>query len=249
MALFSADVTYPPLDVLKPVAENVWIVDSGPMHVAGLMPLPLRMTVIRLGSGEVLLHSPTRFTEALRGEIEQHGRIKHLVAPNVAHWMLVEEWQRACPAAVTWAAPGLRERGPVKTSKLRLDRDLGGEAPPEWAGEIDHVVVPGGAGFAEVCFLHKPSRTLVLTDLVLNLEPEKLPVLMRPFAKLVGVTAPDGRAPVYLRLVVRRGGQPAREAAQKLVAFAPERVIFAHGRWFERDAAAQLRRSLDWLLR
>jgi len=29
MALFSADdITYPPLDVPKPVAEGVWIVDS-----------------------------------------------------------------------------------------------------------------------------------------------------------------------------------------------------------------------------
>ena len=24
------DVTYPPLDTLKPVADNLWIVDSGP---------------------------------------------------------------------------------------------------------------------------------------------------------------------------------------------------------------------------
>lgn len=170
------------------------------------------------------------------------------MAPNVAHWTLVEDWQRACPEAVTWAAPGLRDRSAVKASKLRLDRDLGDVAPSEWAGEIDHVVVPGGAGFREVCFLHKPTRTLVLTDLVLNLEPHKLPALMRPWAHLVGMTAPNGRAPVYLRAIVRAGGQAARDAAQRLVAFAPERVIFAHGRWFERDGAAQLRRSLAWLL-
>lgn len=243
------DTTYPPLDTLKPVGENVWIVDSGPLNVAGLMPLPVRMTVIRLGSGEILLHSPTRFDEALRGAIEGLGRIKHLVAPNVAHWSFVDEWQRACPDALTWAAPGLRERAAVKKSGLRLDRDLGEQAPPEWAQEVDQVVVPGGAGFREVCLLHKPSRALVLTDLVLNLEPDKLPFLTRAFATLIGTTAPNGRAPVYLRLVVRRGGEAAREAAQKLVAFAPERVIFAHGRWFERDATAQLRRSLAWLLK
>ena len=27
-----SDGTYPPLDSLKPVAEDVWIVDSGPLH-------------------------------------------------------------------------------------------------------------------------------------------------------------------------------------------------------------------------
>lgn len=242
-----ADVTYPPLDTLKPVADGVWIVDSGPLHVLGLMLLPVRMTVIRLASGNLLLHSPTRFDARLRAEIEAQGKIAHLVAPNVAHWSFVEEWQHACRQAFVWAAPGLRERAAVRKSNLRLDRDLGEEAPAEWAGEIEHVVVPGGAGFSEVCLFHRPSRTLVLTDLVLNLEPEKLPLPMRLFAKMVGITAPDGRAPVYLRAVVRRGGEAARSAAQRLVALAPERVIFAHGRWFERDATPALRRSLRWL--
>jgi hypothetical protein len=240
--------TYPPLDILKRVAENVWIVDSGPLKVAGLLPMPVRMTVIRLGSGATLLHSPTRFDEALRADIERQGPIRHLVAPNAVHWSFMADWQRACPDAVTWAAPGLRERSVVRKAKVRLDRDLGEAAPLEWEGEIGTVTVPGGAGFREVCLLHGPSRTLVLTDLVINLEPEKLPAAMRLYAKLVGMTAPNGRTPVYVRLLIRAGGRPAREAARKLVEWAPDRVLFAHGRPFERDATAALRRSLDWLL-
>ena len=62
------------------------------------------------------------------------------------------------------------------------------------------------------------------------------------------MTAPNGRTPVYVRLIIRAGGQAAREAARKLVEWAPERVLFAHGRPFDRDATAALRRSLDWLL-
>jgi len=43
MALFSADdITYPPLDVPKPVADGVRIVDSGPLRVIGLLGLPRR---------------------------------------------------------------------------------------------------------------------------------------------------------------------------------------------------------------
>src|SRR5215212_533607 len=30
------DGTYPPLDVLKPVADGLWVVDSGPLRVFGL---------------------------------------------------------------------------------------------------------------------------------------------------------------------------------------------------------------------
>ena len=81
----SEDVTYPPLDVLKPVADNLWIVDSGPQEAMGLS-LPVRMTVVRLGSGDVWLHSPTRYNAELRREIETLGPIRHLVAPNIAHW-------------------------------------------------------------------------------------------------------------------------------------------------------------------
>jgi hypothetical protein len=82
----------------------------------------------------------------------------------------------------------------------------------------------------------------------LPLEPEKLPRLIRPVAYLLGVTAPAGKAPAYLRAVAKLKGQRWREAAGRLVAFKPERVIFSHGRWWESDGASRLRTSLAWLL-
>ena len=33
-----------------------------------------------------------------------------------------------------------------------------------------------------------------------------------------------------------------------MLAWEPERVVFSHGSWYERDGAAELRRSLAWLL-
>jgi hypothetical protein len=75
------------------------------------------------------------------------------------------------------------------------------------------------------------------------------PSQARAFAWATGVLAPDGKAPAYVRLIVKRRAAAAREAARRLVALDHERVIFAHGRWFDRDGAAQLRRSLGWLLR
>ncbi|HZH50868.1 MAG TPA: DUF4336 domain-containing protein [Microvirga sp.] len=241
------DVTYPPVDVLKPVAENVWIVDSGPQQAMGLS-LPVRMTVIRLASGDVWLHSPTRFNPELRREIEVLGPIRHIVAPNVAHWTHLKEWQTACPAAVISAAPELRNRSQVREAGLRLDRDLTDTPPSDWADEIEQTVVPGGAGFREVAFFHRPTRTLILTDLIQNLEPEKLPLGTRVFAKLTGVQAPDGKAPAYLRLVVRLRRREAKAAIARVVSRAPTRVIFSHGKWFDRDGTAELRRAFRWLL-
>ncbi len=239
-------VGYPPVDTPKPVADDVFVVDSlmtGPLGSA----LPVRMTVIRLPGGDLVLHSPTRFSYPLKIQLETLGRIRHLVAPNVAHWVFLSDWQRACPDAVTWAAPGLRERGAVRRSGVRLDNDLGDVPPPEWEG-ITLVTVPGGLGFLEVALFHGPSRTLVLTDLVLNLEAQKLPAALRPLARLLGVVAPDGMPATYLRAVIKLRRASAVRAAQRLVDLRPERVVFAHGTWFERDGTAALRHSLRWLL-
>jgi Domain of unknown function (DUF4336) len=164
------------------------------------MRLPIRMTVVRLRSGALWLHSPTRLLPSLGTEINALGPVGHLVAPNSAHWMHLQAWQRAYPDAATWAAPGLRDRRAVRNSDVRFDSELSDSPPAAWAGEIEQVVVPGGAGFREVAFLHRPTRTLVLTDLVDNLEGDRLPLPTRLFAGMAGALAPKGKAPIYLRM-------------------------------------------------
>jgi Domain of unknown function (DUF4336) len=238
--------TYAPLDVLKPVTEGLWIVDSGPLRVFGLT-LPIRMTVLRLSNGDLWLHSPTRFTEELRAQLEQQGRIRHLIAPDIAHWSFLQEWQKDCPDALTWAAPGLQQRRQVRKAGVRIDHILSDSSPPQWAGELEQVTVRG-LGFSEVDFFHRPSRTLVMTDLVQNLETEGLPTLTRIMAYLGGVAAPRGRAPVYLRFLVKANKRDAIRAAAQLIDWQPDRVIFSHGRWFEQNGTNELRRSLDWLI-
>ncbi|MCG7361795.1 DUF4336 domain-containing protein [Roseomonas sp. ACRSG] len=247
-ARWAENTSYPPLDTPKPVDEGVFIVDSQLPGTVGMV-IGARMTVLRLPDGGLLLHSPTRFSHALKRQLEQIGPIRHFVAPNIAHWTFLRDWQAACPEATTWAAPGLRQRRQVRQAGLRLDHDLTGTAPADWGGTIDLVVVPGGLGFHETALFHQPSRSLLLTDIVMNLEEPKVPPLLRPLLRLFGMTAPDGMPPPYLRAVVRMRQQDALRAAEHLLALQPERVIFAHGRWFERDGTPALRRSLRWLLR
>ena len=241
-------VTCPRLDVLTPVAQRLWVVDGAPIRPAPGLLLPVRMTVIKLASGELWLHSPVRLSQRLAEALGALGPVRHLVAPNIAHWSFLPDWQRRFPEAILWAVPELWRRWPVRRSGLRIDRTLGDEAPEAWAGEMKQAVIPGAGGFREVAFLHLPSATLVLTDLIANLEPGKLPPATRLFARLNGMLAPDGRAPAYLRLAVRMRRAEAAGALSRLLAREPERVIFAHGRWFASDGAAAARRSLAWLL-
>lgn len=161
--------------------------------------------------------------------------------------MFLQDWQAACPNAVTWAVPGLKDRGQVRRSGVRIDAELTDSPPRVWAEEIDQVLVTGPV-FKEVCLFHRPSKTLLLTDLVINLEGDLLPAGSRTLARMLGIVAPDGKAPLYLRLLLRMNNHEVTQAARRLVAFNPDRVIFTHGLWFYRDAAGQLRHSLSWLL-
>ena len=236
--------TYAPRNTLKPVGENIWIVDSGPIRPGGLA-LPIRMTILQLGSGDLLLHSPTEISEALVDEVRALGPVRHLIAPNIAHWTLLGEWQTRFPDALTWAAPGLRDRAQVRASGLRLDRDLTERAPPEWHGEVDQGLIRG-TGFSEVYFFHRGSSTLILTDVVQHMPSDQLPAWTRAFVLLSGAHA--GTTPRYLRAILRLHRREAASAFDEMLGLAPERVIFAHGEWFERDGTNRLRQALSWLV-
>jgi short-subunit dehydrogenase len=157
------------------------------------------------------------------------------------------DWQTALPEAQVVAVVGLARRSQVRKSGLRIDAEIDGNILPAWAHELDAVLI-SAPPFSELALFHKASRTLVLTDLVQNLDPDRLPPWPRQIADLIGVTAPDGRAPVYLRFLVRLWGPSVSEAAARLVSFRPDRVVFSHGEWFDRDATARLQHSLRWLL-
>lgn len=47
--------TFASLDILKPVGDGIWIADIGPLHAVGAIPLPVRMTVMKLEDGGIVL--------------------------------------------------------------------------------------------------------------------------------------------------------------------------------------------------
>ena len=238
---------YPPFGVPKPVAPDLWVVDAQPIRAMGIR-VPVRMTVVRLPEGDLWLHSPTCCGAALVEELGKLGRVRHLVAPSLGHWTFLADWQARFPETVSSAVPNLRRRLQVRASRVRIDRDLGAEAPPDWAGTLRQEIVPGFGGFREAVFLHEPSRTLILTDLISNLEPDRVPAATRVYARLSGTRAPRGSTPHYLRLSLRLRRAAAAQSVSRILDWAPERVIFAHGSWFDRDGACRLAEGFEWLL-
>ncbi len=148
---------------LRPyVADRVWLC-AYPVSLAGAR-FDARMTVIRLASGELMLHSPCEITPTRADEIGALGPVAHIVAPGNYHTKYVGSAQAAFPNARTWICPGIERRRP----DLKFDGILGDAAPADWAGEIDQVLVQGTWIMREVAMFHRASRTLILVDLIEN---------------------------------------------------------------------------------
>ncbi len=244
----AAYAPYEPLETLKPFADQVWVVD-GPeigMNYLGLtLPFPTRMTVVRLPSGKLWVHSPIAWRQSLGGALAELGQVQHIVAPNTLHYWYLPQWLEQYPLARTYGAPDLVRRA---KRPLMLDETLGDMPPDAWEGAFDQRVVRGGV-LSEVDFFHRASRTLILTDLIENFEPRRVrsPVL-RWLMQLAGAADPDGKAPIDMQLSFLGRRATVMAAAEVMLAWAPERIILAHGRCYETNGVAELRRAFRWVL-
>jgi hypothetical protein len=63
-----------------------------------------------------------------------------------------------------------------------------------------------------------------------------------------GAADPDGKAPIDMRATFRRHRAQVRAAVETMIGWNPDRVLLAHGRWYDRDGTAELRRAFRWAL-
>ncbi|ROU01053.1 DUF4336 domain-containing protein [Histidinibacterium lentulum] len=237
---------YEPLHTLKPVTTDVWVVDGGWIRFYGL-PFPTRMTVIRLADGGLWVHSPVADRNGVAAAVAGLGPVRHLIAPNWIHYAWIPDWQSQFPEAATWASPGVADRARSRGMSLAVDAVLSDAAPPVWEGQIDQRLADSGQ-HREVVFFHRASRTLILTDLIENFEPARMPWWARPLLKFGRVCHPDGRMPRDMAATFRRDPEHLKDVVETMIGWQPERVILAHGRWYERDGVVELRRAFRDLL-
>ncbi len=238
---------YAPTFVLKPVATRLWIADGGIIHfgLGGFRaPFTTRMTVARLLDGSMLLHSPIEPSETLRAQIDALGPVRHIVAPNTLHYWWAPDWKAAYPEARLFAPIALEGHA---RRPLQIDAHLLSQHSP-WPHDFKLVVVEGGA-LTEAVLFHRPSRTLILTDLIENFEPDKIRNLFyRVLVRLAGAADPDGKAPIDMRLSFFRHRRALRSAVRQMLEWSPERIIIAHGRWYQQGGTDELRRAFRWVL-
>ncbi|MFV8755339.1 DUF4336 domain-containing protein [Nannocystaceae bacterium ST9] len=225
-------------DALRSITENLWVAER---------PLPLivgdigaRMTVIRLPSGGLWLHSPIRLDEPTRAALDALGPVEAVVAPSLAHHLFAGGYPKVYPDAGLYGAPGLDR----KRENLRFTAMLGDEAPAAWQGTIDQLVFGGAPLLNEVVFFHRPSATLILTDLAFNV-PADGTKGARVFHWLVGSKGKFG--PHRIIRTAIRDRAAAREQVGRMLAWDFDRVIVSHGEVLETGGHAALERAFAFL--
>ena len=242
----SAPSLYEPINVYKALAPNIGIVD-GPFEyltVAGIrMPMPFttRMTVVTLANGDLVLHSPIAFNAALAEDLRSRGVIRHLVSPNQFHYAHIREWADAFPKAITWGSARAYKLAQLRRTDLRFGAHLSEAAPAEWKDEMDQTFVPAGI-FKEFVFLHMSSKTLILTDTIMNIELHKISQPWRFATRLTGMHPPCGQIFFGMRLPLLLQRRRTTAAFAKIRSWRPERIVLSHGRCFEENAAETVQR-------
>ncbi len=245
---------YEPINVYKPMAEGIGIVDGPLVYMAypGLsflkIPFPTRMTVVKLSSGELWLHSPTEYKEDLAASLQAMGKVTHIISPNVIHYAHIQEWADHFPGATVWASPHVRERARKQGIEVHFDQDLGAEAPDGWKNDLRQIIIPGTL-MDEVVFFHTASKTLILTDTIQNFELDKI---KQPYRFLVWAARayyPRGQMPIDLRSTFLPKKRQAGEIVKEILSWQPERIILSHGRCIEHDSEDALRWAFRWALK
>jgi len=228
-----------PATQLVQLDDGLWTV-AAPLKALGLA-IGTRMTIVRLESGELWLHSPIRPTGAVRKAIDALGPVRYIVAPNLFHHLFAGEAAAAWPEAALYGPPGLAK----KRKDLVFAGFLEPDKPGPWAPELEEIPLAGTL-LRETMFLHPKSRTLITSDLAANCM-HATDWFTRLYIKASRVGERFG-----LSLTLRacyRDKPRARASIEALLTKDFDRVIVAHGDVLERDGRAEVARAFDWLLK
>lgn len=232
--------------MLEKVHEALWVAEGETVSFYGF-PYPTRSVIARLENGDLWVWSPVRLSADLRAEVDRLGPVRHLVSPNKLHHLYLQDWAAAYPEAQLW--------GPRSTMRKRTDlkfREALQDTPPsEWVPDIYQTWFRGSFAMDEIVFLHSPSSTAIVADLIQTFSDRFLREhwgRWRFMARLDGLTERQAGAPREWRAsFINRA--PARRARDKVLGWNCRRVVVAHGEWQRANGNAFLAKSLRWLVR
>ncbi len=222
--------------MLTPLVDDVWT-DTRSAKFYGV-ECGSRMTVVRLASGGLFVHSPVGLDAETRSAIDALGEVRAVVSPSIFHHLHVGGWMAAYPKAHYAACPGLEWKRP----DLAWSSVMADQPHPIWAGEIEQVYFSARRE-NEVDFYLPRRRLLIVADAMLNISTLASPTT-RAVAKIMGNRAPGVG---WLEPFMVRDRKVARRQVDRMLAWDFDPVVLAHGAMLPRDGREALRSAYTWL--
>jgi hypothetical protein len=219
---------------MRAIAENLWI-KSYPLRLLGTEQGRV-VTIIRLTSGDLIIHSTAPFSPLDVQAISALGRPRWLVDAMLLHDTFAKDAKAAFPELPLLGPEGFAEAAKVPAQPLL-------PAPSEWAGEVEVLALQGMPKLEEHVFFHRPSRTLIVADFVFNFDyrGNAWERFFRRWA--IGLKHQPGMTRVFRMFIQDRAAFKASLATMLEWDF--QRVICGHKEVVEHDAKARISQALD----
>ena len=146
------------------LAPNLWLL-AYPLKMLGVN-LGRNVTIIRLNAGKLIIHSTAPFTSPDVAAIRELGEPEWIVDTLLRHDTFAAQGRVAFPSARYLAPEGFS-----KDPGLRIEPLV--PPPAEWTEEVAVASVEGAPEFGEIVTLHRPTRTLIVADLIINFVGEQ----------------------------------------------------------------------------
>jgi len=217
---------------MKNIAEDIWVHEDQ-MKMAGA-PLRLRMTVVRLSDGRLWVHSPTALSPALEQEVNNLGEVAFIVGASNGHNKWLQQWQQAFPEAGLYVSGGIPDK--LHLTKYQL---LDEHFDNLWHDDLEREYMPGVSFFQESVFLHKKSKSLIVTDFIQNYSDETPPGLAGVITKCIfrplGFKGMCVAPPLKMGFTIK-DKQSFADFVSRVKNWPFERIIVTHGDIIEDNA-------------
>ncbi len=220
-------------DGVTPLADNLWLLHY-PLRLLGA-DLHRNVSVLRLASGDLVIHSTGPFTPEDVAAINALGRPRWIMETMLRHDTFARQGKEAFPDATYLAPEGFAERVGFPTLPL-VDQ-------AEWGDEVEVLLLEGVPSMEEHVVFHRPTRTLIVADLIFNFGPECSAWTHLLMNMAVGVKHDPGMAR-SIRWTAK-DKDALRASLARMMAWDFDRLIVGHGEVIATGAKAQVRAALD----
>ena len=220
------------------LADSLWVLNC-PLK-AGPVDLGHRMSVVRLASGRLWIHSPVALNDEVRAELDALGEVECLVAPSTFHDLFWPEWFAAYPQARFYAASGVCQEHP----ELPFTDALAASAPAVWSDELGQTLLGGMPKINETVFLHPTSKTLIVADMAFN-HDRSVNFATGLVLRLTGCYGRFGVSRLFKFFISDK--KALRRSVDQVLSWDFERIVLGHGHIVERDGRQILRDAYAFL--